>query len=111
VTPLLFVLAAATGAALRYGVNQLVGYVGWPGWVATLAVNVIGSFALGVLLGAEVSAAALTVLGTGGCGALTTFSTFALDAVNGRPRHTATVVAVSLAAGLAAAALGYTIAA
>lgn len=110
-TALLFVLAAATGAGLRYGVNQLVVRAGRPGWVGTLGVNVAGSFVLGVLLGAEVSAATLTVIGTGGCGALTTFSTFALDAASGRPRHTATVVATSLAAGLAAAALGYTIAA
>lgn len=110
-TALLFVVAAATGAVLRYGVNRSVDRAGWPGWLGTLAVNVAGSFLLGVLLGADVSATTLTVIGTGGCGALTTFSTFALDAVDGRPRHTATVVAASLAAGIAAAALGYTIAA
>jgi CrcB protein len=109
-TAVLFVVAAAVGASVRYGVNRLVDRAGRPGWLGTLAVNVAGSFVLGALVGADVSATTLTVIGTGGCGALTTFSTFALDAVDGRARHTVTVVAASLAAGLAAAALGYTIA-
>jgi fluoride exporter len=106
-TVLLFVLAAATGAGLRHGVNRLCDHAALPGWTGTLAVNVAGSFVLGFLVGSESSAPVLTVVGTGGCGAFTTFSTFALDAVNGRGRHTAIVVATSLGAGLAAAVAGY----
>lgn len=47
----------------------------------TLAVNVVGSLALGVLLGAPVASSTYLALGTGFCGAFTTFSTFAFETV------------------------------
>ncbi len=47
----------------------------------TLAVNLLGSFALGLLLAAPVDESALLVLGTGFCGAFTTFSSFAFETV------------------------------
>ena len=53
------------------------------------------------------SASTRTVIGTGFCGALTTYSAFALEATEGDRRHRIAVVGVSLAAGLSAAALGY----
>ena len=76
----------------------------------TLAVNVLGSFALGVLLGAPVADALLVLLGTGFCGAFTTFSTFAFETVrlaeDGQPRAAAWNGAVNLAGALAAVWLG-----
>jgi CrcB protein len=49
---------------------------------ATLAVNVVGAFALGVLVGATPpTAASRLALGAGVCGGFTTFSTYAVEAV------------------------------
>jgi CrcB protein len=81
-----FVVAAAVGAPLRYVVD---GYVagrarGAFPW-GTLLVNVSGSFALGVLTGLALYHAfpktPKVVLGTGFCGAYTTFSTFTFETV------------------------------
>ena len=93
-TALLFVLAAGAGASLRYATNLAVAGAGRPGWLGTLAVNVVGSFVLGALVGSDLPHAVVTVVGTGACGALTTFSTFALDAVDG-PRAQGIVVVVA----------------
>lgn len=101
-TAVLFVIAAAAGACTRHAVNRLD-----HGWVGTLAVNVVGSFVLGALVANDPSAGTLTVLGTGFCGSLTTFSTFSLDATDGTRRHRLTVVVATLALTLAAAAAGY----
>ncbi len=70
-----FVASAAAGAGLR-----LVATRRWPGGhLGTMAVNVSGAFALGLLAGAD--AGTLTVVGTGALGTFTTFSTFTADAV------------------------------
>jgi len=47
-------------------------------WVILL-INVTGCFVLGVILGKEVKENLYLLLGTGFCGGLTTFSTFAVD--------------------------------
>lgn len=77
------------GTALRYGIEIAVPQViqGWP--VATFSINLIGAFVLGVLLenmarrGADagVRQRIRLLAGTGFCGAFTTYSTFALEAV------------------------------
>jgi CrcB protein len=76
----------------------------------TLAVNLSGAFALGVLGGAGVGGDALALAGTGFVGAYTTFSTWMLEghrlAEEGEPRAAGLNVAGSLALGLAAVALG-----
>ena len=75
--------------------------------------NVAGSLLLGYLIGKPVAPWLSALLGTGFCGALTTYSTFALEAVElGRSRARATAaryVAVTLVAGIAAAVLGVAI--
>jgi len=76
----------------------------------TLAVNVSGALALGVLVGASVGGDALRLAGTGLLGAFTTFSTWVFEshrlAEDGQiPRGIANFV-LSLALGLAAAWLG-----
>ncbi|WP_197513336.1 fluoride efflux transporter CrcB [Acidihalobacter aeolianus] len=81
-------LGGAVGAILRFGVSN--GVYQWLGrgfpW-GTLAVNVIGSLAMGFLtamlverlnVGPEVRAAVLT----GGLGAFTTFSTFSIETLS-----------------------------
>ena len=76
----------------------------------TLAVNVFGSLALGLLLGVGVDASASLLLATGFCGAFTTFSTFAFETVRlaetGRPRAAAWNAAANLAGALLAIWIG-----
>ena len=45
----------------------------------TLVVNVVGSFVLGVVVGAGLGTAPLSLIGIGFCGAFTTFSTMATE--------------------------------
>jgi fluoride exporter len=85
-TSALFVIVgAAFGAPLRYLTDLLVrsrhdSIFPW----GTLTVNVAGSLILG-MIAAAVSAGApswiLTLVGTGFCGALTTFSTFGYETI------------------------------
>jgi CrcB protein len=104
VTVALFVLAAAGGAVLRH----LVATAAREARHGILAVNVAGSFLLGLLVGS--SPTTLVVLGTGFCGALTTWSTFAHDvATEPDRRRAADHAAASLALGLVAAAAGLAI--
>lgn len=68
------------GAIFRFGISQWVKKrfsFAFP--VATLAVNLIGAFLLGFLVGSKVGAPWQTLLGTGFMGAFTTFSTFKLE--------------------------------
>jgi CrcB protein len=97
---------ALVGEALVHDPGQ------WP-W-ATLLVNIAGAFVLGHVItrvedGREHFTHAGRLLGTGFCGALTTFSTLQLEVLQMLDAgHTALAVgylAVSIAAGLAAVAL------
>lgn len=76
-----------------------------------VGINVVGSFLLGVLTASDASAPVRDGLGVGVLGGLTTFSTFSvqalLEAEDGRFLSAVTYVAVSVVAGIAAAALGY----
>jgi fluoride exporter len=78
--------------------------------VGTLAVNLSGSVALGVLAGATLSEDALRVAATGLLGSYTTFSTWALESQRlgeeGRPGLAATNLALSLVAGIGFTWLG-----
>lgn len=85
-TALLVALGAAVGASLRFLLA-----VRRPDRIATFTVNVAGSALLGALVHPSPSVAAL--VGIGFCGALTTFSTFAVQVAGSRPwRYTATTV-------------------
>ncbi len=99
----LVVVGGAVGAVVRYAVGRWLDRPGAP-W-GTFAVNAVGSFVLGVVLGAADPATAALV-GTGFCGALTTYSTFALELVE-LPRRRAVAYALgSVVTGLGAAAAG-----
>ncbi|MEL7048192.1 MAG: fluoride efflux transporter CrcB [Pseudomonadota bacterium] len=88
----LFILAAsggAIGAGARYlvgvGITRLAGPASAFPW-ATLTVNVVGSFAMGVLIEVlalrfSASPEVRTFLATGVLGGFTTFSAFSLDVV------------------------------
>ncbi|GAA1500898.1 fluoride efflux transporter CrcB [Kitasatospora kazusensis] len=112
---LLVIIGAAVGAPLRYLTDRAVQArhdTVFP-W-GTFTVNVVGSLILGLLTGAVAAGAAgphlQLLLGTGLCGALTTYSTFGYETLRlaetgARLLAVANVVA-SLAAGLGAAYLG-----
>jgi CrcB protein len=110
-TVLLVLLGGALGASARYLTDVTVQRrhgTAFP-W-GTWTVNVLGSFVLGVV--AESGPAwVLTLVGTGFCGALTTFSTFGYETVRlreqGRSGLAVGNVAGSLAAGVLAAVLGW----
>jgi CrcB protein len=111
VTWLLVALGAAVGAPLRYLTDRAIqarhdSVFPW----GTLAVNVIGSFLLGVIIGLPAGPAVTALLGTGFCGALTTYSTFSYEtlrlAQDGARFYAAVNVIASLVAGFGAAALG-----
>ena len=108
-------VAGAAGAVARYVIDGAV-HRRWSPTVpvGTLLVNVAGSFILGLLTGAALyhhpDPAVRTVLGTGFCGALTTWSTLSWETVRlvdeGAPAAAALAMLGGLASSLAAAAVG-----
>ncbi|MFI1098136.1 fluoride efflux transporter CrcB [Streptomyces sp. NPDC020917] len=116
---LLVIAGAMVGAPLRYLTDRTVqgrhdSVFPW----GTFAVNVVGSAILGLLLGAASAGAASPhvqlLIGTGLCGALTTYSTFSYEtlrlAEDGAGFYAAANVIGSVAAGLGAAFTGDAIA-
>ncbi|MEU9339669.1 fluoride efflux transporter CrcB [Streptomyces sp. NPDC048278] len=116
---LLVVLGAMVGAPLRYLTDRAVqarhdSVFPW----GTYVVNVTGCLILGLLTGAASAGAAgphlQLLLGTGLCGALTTYSTFSYETLRltetGAGLYAAANVAASLVAGLGAAFAGVAIA-
>ncbi len=125
----LVALGGAAGAVLRHlagaGVTSIVGRSvptdgqfqpftwGSMPW-STLLVNVVGSFVLGALVTwvarTEASPDIKLLVGTGLCGALTTFSTFSVETLSlVQSGHRAAAIAnlaLNVVLGLSAAALG-----
>ena len=113
-------LAGALGSVARYLVDGAVGHRSSGGFpYGTLTVNVIGSFVLGALTGVVafhgVSPRLRIVVGTGGCGGLTTWSTFSWESVrlagDGHLRPAVANALGGLAASVAAGAIGFALAA
>lgn len=112
-------LGGAAGAPLRYLADRAVQArhdTVFP-W-GTFTVNVVGSLILGLLTGAALSGAVGTdvrlLLGTGFCGALTTYSTFSYEtlrlAETGAVLFAVANVVASVVAGLGAVFLGLALA-
>ncbi|GAC1599585.1 MAG: fluoride efflux transporter CrcB [Acidimicrobiales bacterium] len=107
-------LAGALGAALRYSVDATMARRPGRVPIATLSVNVVGSFVLGVLTGLATHHAlghtGRVILGTGLCGGLTTWSTAAWETValaeEGAWLAAAGNIVGGLATSVAAAAIG-----
>jgi len=115
----LVVVGAMVGAPLRYLTDRTIQArhdTVFP-W-GTFAVNVVGSFVLGLITGAVSAGAASSqlqlLLGTGLCGALTTYSTFSYEtlrlAEQGARFFAAANVVASVVAGLGAAFTGVALA-
>jgi fluoride exporter len=120
VSVLLVLVGGAIGAPLRYLTDLFVqsrhdSVFPW----GTFAVNVVGSLVLGATAGAVATADGpawvLTLVGTGFCGALTTFSTFGFETVrlveDGSVLEAALNVGASLVVGMAACVAGWSLAA
>jgi CrcB protein len=116
VTVILVLVGGAVGAPLRYLTDLLVqarhdSVLPW----GTLTVNVVGSLIVGVIAGSVTHAGApvwlLTLVGTGFCGALTTFSTFGFETVrlieDGSWLEALVNVVASVAAGMLAVSVGW----
>jgi CrcB protein len=102
VTWLLVALGAALGAPLRYVAGHLLDGRYHRG---TILVNWAGSLLLGLFSGLGLTGHELALLGTGFCGGLTTYSSFAVQAhdrgrVDGSVIVAATVVPALLLCGL-----------
>ena len=114
-TALLVAFGAAVGAPARWWLDQHVRRrAGHDFPWGTLLINVLGSFVLGVLLGAtsrRPEAALVALVGTGFCGGFTTFSSFGFEtfrlAEDGAYGAATLNVALSLGAGLGAATAGW----
>ncbi|MFE9644560.1 fluoride efflux transporter CrcB [Streptomyces sp. NPDC006365] len=116
---LLVIAGGMVGAPLRYLTDRAVQsrhdtVVPW----GTFTVNVVGCLVLGTLTGAAAAGAASShvqlLLGTGLCGALTTYSTFSYEtlrlAEDGARFYAAVNVIASVVAGLGAAFVGVSVA-
>jgi fluoride exporter len=110
-TLLLVALGAAVGAPLRYLTDRAVQSrheAGFP-W-GTITVNIVGSLLLGFLTGLPAAHAVSALVGTGFCGALTTYSTFSYETLSlarsGLRLYALANVVVSILAGLGAAYVG-----
>ena len=107
---LLVAAGAAVGAPLRYVTDLVVQFFYYTvlTWVR-LTVNVAGSLILGLIAGSVAAGApawTYTLVGTGFCGALTTFSTFGFETVqlleDGSIFEAVVYVGASLVVGLIA---------
>lgn len=103
-TGLLVALGAAVGAPLRYVASRHWDRV-WP-W-GTWLVNVVGSGLLGLFLAYALPGAWWALLGTGFCGGLTSYSAFAVHAVDLPARPSIAYVAATVAGALLACAGGF----
>ena len=107
-TLLLVALGAAVGAPVRYVVADLLDErLPW----GTIVVNVGGSLLLGVLSGLALNGAMMALLGAGFCGALTTYSAFAVQTHQRGARLGALNVVLTVVPALVLCALGFWLAA
>ncbi|SER33668.1 camphor resistance protein CrcB [Gracilibacillus ureilyticus] len=71
------------GAISRYAISQIINKKNTSRIpIATVIVNLTGSFLLGIIIGVGLNNMITLLLGTGFMGAFTTFSTFKLEAVH-----------------------------
>lgn len=113
---LMVAIGALVGAPARYLTDRAVQSsheTVFP-W-GTLTVNVVASLVLGVLTGAaaHLDPRVVALVGTGFCGALSTYSTFSYETLRitaeGARFYAVANIVLSLVAGIGAAALGLSI--
>jgi len=111
---LLVGLGGGLGSILRYGASLLIHTKIFP--YATLVVNIMGSFIIGVVFALSIREEGLSgnwklFLATGICGGFTTFSAFSLENMgliqSGKYGMVLTYILISLVLGILATFLGY----
>jgi CrcB protein len=116
--PLLVAIGALVGAPARYLTDRFVqsrSAAMFPG--GTLTVNVVACLVLGAITGAgaRLDPHVVALAGTGFCATLSTYSTFSYEtmrlAAGGHRVQAGINIAVSVVAGVGAAALGFWLAA
>jgi len=103
-TAVLFAFGAMVGALVRV---ELRDRFGCP---ATTAVNLLGSFLLGLVIAGRLGDDATTVIGAGFCGSLTTMSGLVIDAYATEARRGTTRIISELLTGVGMAAIGFALA-
>ncbi len=111
---ILVFFGAALGGVLRYTVTTVAARAAGEAFPwGTLAVNLIGSFLLGLILGGGVTGNAGHFAAAGFCGGLTTFSTFSLQTFGlvseGRTLRVAANIGGSIGLCLLVLAAGYSL--
>ena len=114
VTAIWLAVGGAVGSLARYGLAGVVNARAHP--LGTVTVNVVGSFAIGLLVGYwgfHVDSPFRIAISIGLLGGFTTFSTFAIDAIylweKGETNIAVASVIVSVLVGLGAAVVGLVI--
>lgn len=111
---LLIGLGGAVGSMLRYAGNLLISTKQFP--YATLSVNIIGSFIIGIVFALSIRDEAFSnnwklFLATGICGGFTTFSAFSLENMgllqSGKYSMAFIYIALSILLGIGATFFGY----
>jgi CrcB protein len=111
---LLVGLGGSIGSMARYAVSLLIRSKSFP--YATLSVNIIGSFIIGVVFAMSIKETGLSnnwrlFLATGICGGFTTFSAFSLENMellqNGKIGMALSYIIFSILLGVIATFLGY----
>lgn len=100
------VLAVAVGGSVGAVARHLLTVTRWGSLRGVLVANTLGSAALGALVAAEPPRLVLLLLGTGLCGALTTWSTLAVQVAGlGRrsPARAAAYLVLTLVLGVGSA--------
>ena len=105
-TLLLVAIGGVAGVLARYGLGEMIDSI----WTIA-AINVVGSFLLGLLVTQSLSPELKTGLGVGFLGGFTTLSTLTVTTVveadDGRTTTALAYLALSVGGGLVAAAAGY----
>lgn len=113
-TFLLVGLGGGIGALLRVTISAISKkYLGHAFPYGTLIINILGSFALGILIGMNMDDKILSFFGMGVLGGFTTFATFSYEVVSmfKDKKHILTVLYIFLSyiLGIGAAMLGFVI--
>jgi CrcB protein len=107
---LLVAIGGAVGSVLRYSASVLFG----ANPLTTFAVNISGSFLIGLLASTSIDAKTRLTVGSGVLGGFTTFSAWQLEAVSaaraeGAPVQAFAILFGSLGVGFAACWMGYAV--
>ena len=107
-------LLGGLGAVARFVLDATIGSLNSSSFpLGTFAINVTGAFLLGLVTGLALHGDALILIGTATLGSYTTFSTWMLEThrlgEDGERKPAIANIAISLAVGIGAVALGRTL--